>query len=571
MARSSSTPSVRALLQSVLDAYRYMEMPVNRYLLVVVTPALAFALLAAVATVALPLPTTVGVPLAGLGLFGAAVALAYPKLLEEQQRKGMEHRFHLFLTHITVLSLTNIDRIEILRTLAEEREYGPLADEMGRVVALVDAWNQSLEDACRLRAKRVPSPLLADFLERLAYTVGAGQEISEFLVSEQDSIMQQFVVRYENDLAKLDVMTELYMSMMLATTFTLVFGLLLPFLLGVDPTLLLLGVVSLFGVVQIGFLILINAVSPYDPVWYVDRAVRQCRRHRLWGSVAAGVVLSLATTATVAAIALGWTPFAADTIPLPLLVAIPVTPLLIPGLLVRREERLVCRRDGDFPQFIRALGSVESVKQSSTANVLSTLRRKDFGALTDDINGLYRRLNVRIDATRAWRLFAADTGSWLIQKFADMYVVGRGMGGSPKRLGSLISANINTMLKLREQREQATTTLIGIVYGLSAASIFAAFIGLEIVVMLVEVSESVTVDDPLIAGLFNPDVYDVRFIEWLLLCVVLLNALLSALMIRLTDRGRYLNALTHFVLLTWTGAVVALITREAVGSLIVLG
>lgn len=299
--------------------------------------------------------------------------------------------------------------------------------------------------------------------------------------------------------------------------------------------------------------------------------MRHHRRYRIWGSVAAGVVLSLVTTATVAAIALRWTPLAADTIPLPLLVAIPVTPLLVPGLLVRREERLVRRRDGDFPQFIRALGSVESVKQSSTANVLSTLRRKDFGALTDDINGLYRRLNIRIDAERAWRLFAADTGSWLIQKFADMYVVGRGMGGSPKRLGSLISANINTMLKLREQREQATTTLIGIVYGLSAASIFAAFIGLEIVVMLVEVSESVTVDDPLIAGLFNPDVYDVRFIEWLLLCVVLLNALLSALMIRLTDRGRYLNSLAHFVLLTWTGAFVALITREAVGSLIVLG
>lgn len=266
MARSSSAPSVRALLQSVLDSYRYMEMPVSRYLLVVVAPALAFALLASVATLALSLPATVGLPLAGLGLFGVAVALVYPKLLEEQRRKGMAHRFHLFLTHITVLSLTNIDRIEILRTLAEEREYGPLADEMGRIVALVDAWNQSLEDACRLRAKHVPSPLLADFLERLAYTVGAGQEISEFLVSEQDSIMQQFVVRYENDLAKLDVMTELYMSMMLATTFTMVFGLILPFLLGVDPTLLLLGVVSLFGIVQIGFLILINAVSPYDPV-----------------------------------------------------------------------------------------------------------------------------------------------------------------------------------------------------------------------------------------------------------------------------------------------------------------
>ncbi|MFC7177014.1 hypothetical protein [Halosegnis marinus] len=56
--------------------------------------------------------------------------------------------------------------------------------------------------------------------------------------------------------------------------------------------------------------------------------------------------------------------------------------------------------------------------------------------------------------------------------------------------------------------------------------------------------------------------------EFLLLCVVLLNALLSSLMIRLTDRGHFVNALPHFVGLTWAGTVVAAVTQRVVAGLI---
>jgi archaeal flagellar protein FlaJ len=562
--------SAGSFLRSVLASYRHMEMPARRYGLFVVSPALGFALLVTLATLFLPVPATIGLPLAVAGLFATLVALAYPKVLEDRRRTQIDQRFHLFLTHITVLSLTNIDRIEVFRTLAAEEEYGPLADEMGRIVALVETWNQSLEDACRLRAKRVPSDLLADFLERLAYTVGAGQEVSEFLVSEQEGIVQQFSVRYENDLAKLDVMTELYLSMMLAATFTLVFGLILPFLVGISPTLLLVAVISLFGIVQLSFLVLINGISPYDPVWYLPPDRPLDRRLRIYGSLAVGVVLTLFASALALAAFRGLTPLDPTDVPLPVFVAVAITPLAIPALVVRHEEGLVKRRDEDFPRFIRALGSVESVKQSSTTNVLSTLRHKDFGALTEGINRLYRRLFVRIDATRAWRQFAADSGSWLIQKFADMYVIGREMGGEPKHLGSLISRNIRTLLTLREQRQQATTTLVGIVYGISAASVFAAYIGLEIVVMLIGVADGIEIDDPMISGLFNPELYSIPTIEALLLVVILVNATLSGLMIRLTDRGRLLNALGHVVALVWVGAVVATITAVAVDALIVI-
>src|SRR6056297_2153135 len=235
--------SARSLLFSLYRAYETMGMSIERYLLLVITPAVGLFVGALVAPFVVGLPLFVAGPLVAFGLLALTTAVIYPKLAQDRRKKQVRQRFHLFLTHITVLSMANINRVEIFRILAEEDEYQALAEEMGHLVAMVDTWNQSLDDACRLRARQTTSPLLADFLERLAYTVGGGQQISEFLMDEQDTIIQQFVTRYEADLGKLDVMKELYMSMMLSVAFILVFAIVLPILIGISPTLLIAGTI----------------------------------------------------------------------------------------------------------------------------------------------------------------------------------------------------------------------------------------------------------------------------------------------------------------------------------------
>ncbi|WP_267641775.1 archaellar assembly protein FlaJ [Haloarchaeobius amylolyticus] len=569
MSTASQQPGdVNALLSSIQEAYRRMEMPVRTYLLIIVLPSFVFAVGTIAVTFALSLSLTVGGPLVLLGVFSVFAALLYPKAVQDRQRKQIRQRFHLFLTHITVLSMTNINRIEIFRTLAEEDEYQALAEEMGYLVALVDTWNQSLDDACRMRARQVNSPLLSDFLERLAYTIGGGQQISEFLIDEQESIIQQFVIRYEADLNKLDVMKELYLSMMLSTAFVLVFAIVLPVLVGVNPTLAVGAVIVMFVIVQAGFVYAIHAVSPYDPVWYIQETAGDYPLKRAMPAVVVGGALSIVAFAVVGGILLGYLPVESDVLPLPIMAAIPVTPLLIPGWLVRREEKKVQDRDSEFPSFIRALGAVESVKQTSTGNVLESLRKKDFGSLTKNIDNLFKRLNIRIDSTRSWALFAAETGSYLIQKFGDMYVEGRRMGGDPKMLGQVISRNLGEVLKVREQRQQATTTLIGVLYGLTAASVFSFFVGLEVVELLMQITEDMDLSASQMSFLLSTKQYDIQTIEFLLILTIVLNALLSSIMVRVTDRGHMLSGYVHFVALTWTGALTAELTRYVVDALI---
>ncbi|MFC7080001.1 archaellar assembly protein FlaJ [Halorussus caseinilyticus] len=543
-----------------------METPVSRYLALVVAPSILFFLLTVAVYVVTSFPPLIATPIPLLGLLSLVVAVIYPKILRDQKRKEIEDRLHLFITHMTILSTANIDRVEVFRTLGEEEEYGALAEEMRRITQLVDTWNQSLDDALRLRANKSPSKPFADFLDRLAYTINAGQEIQDFLLSEQDVVIENYVTIYEGSLENLEVMKDLYLSMVLSVTFALVFATVLPILTGTNPTMTVSAVVVMFAFVQTGFLVMIRNTAPYDPLWYHPEGQTTDSEWRIRISVAAGLVLTLLVMGACLLILLGRTGIDPDSIPLPFYAAIPSTPLLIPGIVARKEEEQIKERDDEFTSFIRALGATESAKQSTTTKVLESLRGKDFGALTDNVDDLYKRLNMRIEPSMAWRHFTSDSRSYLIQKFSEMFLVGRQMGGDPKKLGELISSNMNKVLQLRERRAQSTVTLIGVLYGITAASTFAFFIGLEIVEVLSSMSVGLNTSQFDFGTIIHTDVYDIPTIEYLLIIIILLNSVLSSLMIRIADGGHKINAYVHFVLLTWISSSIAVFTRIVVGS-----
>jgi flagellar protein FlaJ len=569
--------TVSETIQGLLESYRRMHMPMGQYVTFILIPSVAFFLLTLVAALLLELPMTIRAPIPLLGLVAFGAAVFYPKILLSQRKRQLNNRFHLMVTHMTVLATTKIDRMEVFRTLAQEEEYGELANEMHRVVELVDTWNQSLDDACRRRAKEVPSDAVSDFFDRLAYTLGAGQSLEDYLITEQDQIIQEYSTVYESSLDNLNVMKDLYLSMVLSMTFALVFAVVLPVLTGTDPTLTVSAVIVMYIFVQSGFFLAIRSLAPYDPVWYHPTEKSSTIEERVRKSYFAGVGLSavlifisLGGMFGVSPLTLGdIVPLVSDPLPLSMYAVVPITPLLIPGIVMRQEEKQVKGRDQEFPSFIRALGATEGAKQSTTSMVLKTLRHKDFGPLTPQIDGLYKRLNMRIETSEAWRYFTADCRSYLIQTFSEMYLIGREMGGSPKQLGELIGENMNEVLQLRSQRSQETTTFIGLLYGITAASTFAFFIGLQVVNILSDMSLDLQTGTEFQVGqLINTGVYDIPLIEFLLVIVIMFGAMLSSLMIRTVDGGHKLNTYIHFVILSWIGSIIAIATKTLVSAVI---
>lgn len=557
------------LSRSIIRSYDQMELPTKVYIPGVLLPAFLVLLGTIVAAVLIDafLFVRLLIPVFGLLIFLSAVA--YPKLAVDRRRIEMENRFHLFVIHLTVLATTNIDRMEVLRHLAREEEYGELAAEMQRVVDLVDVWHLSLDDACRRRAEVVPSNSVADLLERMAYTLNAGQELGEFLHQEQDVLIEQYSTAYKQSLSNLDVLKDLYLALIISMTFALVFAVVLPLLTGNDPTITVSLVIVLFIFVQIGFFFVVRAIVPNDPIWYLEEGYRTKTKKMMLGSVVTGVGLSVVFVLIMTLVSFRVLPGYDYVHMIPLLMYMPVatSPLLIPGILFWKEERKTFDRDRAFPNFIRALGTSESAKQSTTSEVLATLRTKDFGPLTKNIDDLYRRLNMRLSTEKSWRYFTGDASSFLIQKFSEMYLIGREMGGGPKRLGELISRNMSEIINLREERKQQTTTLIGVIYGITVASAFAFFIGLELAVILSNF-EIDTGGQNIGGGLIHTEQYNILVLRYLIVVVLIFNALISSLMLRVSDGGHFGNSYIHFTALLWLGAITGEITRRLIDVLI---
>ena len=117
--------------------------------------------------------------------------------------------------------------------------------------------------------------------------------------------------------------------------------------------------------------------------------------------------------------------------------------------------------------------------------------------------------------------------------------------------------------QLRERRTQAMVTLVSLLYGITAVSSFAFFVGLEVVRILSNISLGLSTSGPFDAGtLIHAGVYDILLIEYLLFLIILFNAMLSALMIRTLDGGHEANAFVHFVALT------AVVTSTLVGNVL---
>ena len=575
MSTTTTTNSERfatliSLLVDLMASYDKLDISRKRYIQLFLAPAFAFFIVTIAITIVVDIPLVIRIPIPFLGLLVFASAVVYPKIYISQRKIAINNQFHLVMTHMTVLATTNVDRVEVFRRLAAEKEYGILAEEMGNVVLLVDTWNLSLDDACRRRAKEVPSDQLADFLERLGYTLAAGQDMADFLLNEQGYLMENYTTTYEGALRNIEVMKDLYMSMILSMTFALVFAIVLPILTGVDPNITVIGVMIMFMFVQLGFFFVIRTMSPYDPVWFFPEA-RFVENRRLWGSLAFGGIGSIGLVVFMGLGFVGIGPgiglffFFLDGVPLPMYVAIPTTPLLITGIVLRMEEGKIIKRDGQYPNFIRGLGAAETAKNSTTSNILETMRNQDFGDLNGDINRLYRRLEMRINPDHAWGEFTVECRSYLIQKFSEMYLVGRQLGGSPKRLGEIIGGNMNSINQLREQRKQTATTLIGLLYGITAAATFAFFIGLEVVAILASFATEMAATSRFDIGqILHPAAYDIPTIEYFLLLIILFNAALSSLMIRVIDGGNKATSYIHFVALTWLGCLTAIFTREVV-------
>ena len=486
-------------------ALRRVDMPVGRFLLIYVGGSAIAGFFFSLILIFLTGGLVEGALFSGvsgilllilLPLLSAVSAAAFPLLDVQRSATMIEKEMHMFITRMGILSLGEVGAQSIFDILKQMSDYGELANEVKRIEVLVDKWHTSLPEASRIVAQQSPSPLWADFLDRMAFSIEAGQAIDEFMRSEQETVAEQYTTLYDTRLESVDMMKEIYVSLVSAGLFGLVIAgihLVLfevgsatdtPIMVASRLRFLLLASL-LFTVVQIGAVFAFKATVPDDPTFARDEMDTPFRINFLRALVGAGILTAFLLVIMTLLLASAWTAITTQWDRYGLIfIAAPLTPMLIPALMISREERQVLRRDETYPDFIRALGGTAQARSAEPSATIKALRGIDFGMLDRSIDRLERRLSTRIDSDRAWDYFNADTNSAVISRYTRIYIEGSQSSGKPADTAEMVSRSVGSLLSLRRRRALSADTMRGVALGLLIASVTSLNVTIAIVLKL---------------------------------------------------------------------------------------
>ncbi|MFH1447326.1 MAG: type II secretion system F family protein [Candidatus Micrarchaeota archaeon] len=495
-------------------------------------------------------------------VLGIIFVFLYPLLKAEGIKHDIDANMHFYITHIGILATSDSPPADLFRVLSAKDEYGTIAKACGEIYMRFAVWHVTLSDSCRLKAKTTPSIMLADFLDRFANALDAGEVIETFLLDEQNYVMNDYSIKYKGALYDIDVLKEIYLSIVITLVFLISFAIIIPYLTGIDSVMLMLIVVTMFISAEIGVIYYIKSVLPNDPVWYKKFANEEMKRELMPAFVVScigSLIVSIFSN------------YFLGFLPLEILVAVVVTPFLIVGYIARTIEEQIKRRDQFFVEFIISLGLGASARGGVVLDSLKALTFHDFGELTQPIRDLYERLKTRINNFGSWFLFRVECGSFLINKFTEMFVETLKMGGKPDKTSEVISKNFMTLLMLRRQRYHSTTSFIGIVYGIQAVVAFCLYVSAGVVKYMNGIYSALDVStDVLNTVITLPEASSMEVITVLLIFTLVMNALLSAIAIRLMDGGSMLNSMVHFVMLVWIGGIIGLFSQFTLDMLLPL-
>ncbi|SFM88786.1 archaellar assembly protein FlaJ [Methanolobus profundi] len=488
-----------------------------------------------------------------------AFALSYPLSILAGKASRIDNNMHYYITQMGSIATAETPRIDIIRIVSENEDYQELAEETRKIYDLVTVWHLSLADACRFTSKRTPSIIFEDFLDRFAHALQSGEDVKTFLFAEQNVVMNEYEAMYNGALYTVEVIKELFVSLIMSLIFMASFAVIMPVITGMNAELLMGVVVLIFLVTDLVMLMFTKSKIPKDPAWSHSKNVTE-NKLKLYRSIP----ISIAGCIVVLIIVLLY-----GKIETSIAVAMVLTPLMYTGHVSRQIEKAIRRKDENFPAFIRSLGSSAGARGGVIDDALKALRAHDFGPLTKDVNNLYKMLVTRINKFSSWEYFAANTGSNLIQRFSGMFVQATNLGGQPEVIGDIIATNFHRIVTLRKKRSQSSGSLVGVLYGLTGGIGFTMYISLGVVGLMQEMFTSVEMPAGMSMGMIlYTNVGSIDTLSNMVLAIMVGHSLMSALLIRIVDGGHMLSATTDFVIMVWISGASAVVTMAGVSSLL---
>ncbi|NJF24900.1 archaellar assembly protein FlaJ [Thermococcus sp. Bubb.Bath] len=538
-----------------ISVFTKADLDMKTYINKVLLPYLALSIVLFIFTALFTRLLGLSMALAGLmyaiPLILLIYAAVYPYIKADSKKISITSRIPYFITYFAVLSTSEMGRADLVKVLAKDPKLGAIATELRKVYVIVHKLHRSLPEAFRFLARRTPSKVFSDFLDRLAYSLDSGVDLKEYLFQEQQTVMDDYQTFYEGALYDLDVFKEIYESIIISVVFMASFIIIGPIITGQDIGKLALYTLAMVLAAEIGVFLVIKFRMPDDPIWAENRGIVTERDKRLRRTLQISLLGIVIVALLYYTLLRKW-----FDIPEPFVVAMILSPLYYVGRMAGKEEESIFRKDENFGAFIRSMSSSLAASGSSLVLVLKYLSAHDFGSLTEDIRALYRRLAMRVDRERAWDFFIAGTGSWLIGIFSEIFREAIRMGAEPDYVGLVISRNFERLVRLRRKRQQSMGSFVGIIYGLTAAFAFSLAASFQVADSINTLFGQLNIPTEYIGDIIHviPPA-GMSFVMYIMLTIMIIHSLLSALSIKTADGGSLYVSLRYFVILLWIFAV----------------
>jgi flagellar protein FlaJ len=496
------------------------------------------------------------------GIIPILLGIFYPYISWKNRESDINGKMHFFITHIRVLAISDLTLKDIINALGGNKAYKSLGEELRKISVLADQWRVPISKTFRFIGERTPSKILRDFLDRFSQSLDSGVEHREFIEHEQDAVLQEYKTIYEASNENIVILSEVYVSLLIAIIFVMSLGIVLPMVMGSQDMGTFIYVSSFMMIAsEVMLLYLLRSMIPPDEMWHCtgdkgDIELGLMRTFKI--SLIASVLLLVVLLAAKYLLAVP----VISIIPFEIIIVGGLTPLFFPGLKVLREEEHMSRKERNFMGFLPALGSISTMRGGRINDSVYYLSEKDYGVLTKHIRDLYRRLRTRIDDDAAWEWFGVDTGSNYIQRSCEMFRQATAAAANPRTVSRMIAENIRKIRDLRIKKLAIVRTtsalLAGITFGI-AFSIYISFIVARHLNSILITSkagqpfEGTSIDVGSILTTVPPEIFTQNF--FLIFVVLLIHSFLMGITIRSLRGSHILVSLFYFIPFAWIVAI----------------
>ncbi len=510
-----------------------------------------------------------------IGLIIVILGIFYPYIRWKNKENDINGKIHFFITHLQVLSISDLSLKDIMNILSKNKAYRSLGEEIRKISVLSSNWRVPMGKNFLFIAQRTPSKILRDFLDRFSQSLDSGVDHREFIEAEQDAVLEEYKTLYESSNENITILNEVYVSLLIAIIFIMSLGIVLPILIGGEDMNTFLFLSSFLLIMSEGLLLfLLKSMIPPDEIWHLTgnkgKKEKELRKIFNYAIIFSIFLLSSFILGKYYIDILFFDYFSFE-----LLFSISISPLIIPGIQAIKEEVNISRKDRNFLSFLNGLGSISSMRGGKITPSVYYLSQKDYGILTKHIKTLYRRLRTRINDDISWEWFGIDTGSNYIQRASEMFREATSASANPRDVSRMITKNFRKIRDLRVKKMSVINTSAALFAGVTFGIAFSVYTSLVIAQHLNDILVEGMSGDPFsgtnidvgaVLSTVPPEVFANNFI--IIFIVLVIHCFMLSITIKTLRGSHIMITLLYFVPFVWIVSITGMLINSMLSGYI---